>query len=104
VHARRAIRCDVVTVQRRCRHEAGIGVFRNHPDPCVFLVSDLVFIHVNSSLAAPGLPFFRPVRKQFGTTLPTIRVSDMRHIRSTGCIAVTDEAGTGCSVASGKGG
>ena len=28
----------------------------------------------------------------------------MQHTRSTGCIAVTDEAGTGCSVARGKGG
>ena len=36
--------------------------------------------------------------------MPTIRVSDMQHTRSTGCIAVTDEACTGCSVASGKGG
>jgi hypothetical protein len=33
-----------------------------------------------------------------------IRVSDMQHTRSTGCVGVTDEAGTGCSVASGKGG
>jgi len=103
-HACRAIRCNGFAACRSYRHEAGIRVFHNYPDPRVFLVSDQAFVHVNSSSAASGLPFFRSVRKQFGTTLPTIRVSDMQHARSTGCTAVPDTAGRGCSVTSRNGG